>query len=186
MDVISGPRVMLRDFAMSDLPAVRDYWLHSDVRMYFPSALQESISPESTTAYLQGAIEASSAKPRMRYELAVTVKGQVIGAGRIECRDEPNRSGDIGYVIRRDSWGSGYGTEVTSLLLRLGFDYLGLHRVWATVHPQNTPSIRVLEKAGFSYEGHLRETFRMPDGWRDSLLYAVIEDDRANNDRTSP
>jgi RimJ/RimL family protein N-acetyltransferase len=51
---------------------------------------------------------------------------------------------------------------------------LDLHRVWATVHPENTASIRVREKAGMTYEGTLRGDRRMAEGWRDSLLYAVV------------
>ena len=47
----------------------------------------------------------------------------------------------------------------------------------ATVHPENAAGIRVLEKAGLRYEGRLRDHYRVPGGWRDSLLYAVLSTD---------
>jgi RimJ/RimL family protein N-acetyltransferase len=97
----------------------------------------------------------------------------------VAVRDEQNASGDIGYALREDVWGQGYGTEVARALIDLGFTQLGLHRVWATVHPENVASIRVLEKAGMTYEGRLRDDRRMPDGWRDSLLSAMLRNDWA-------
>ncbi len=35
----------------------------------------------------------------------------------------------------------------------------------------------MLEKAGLRYEGRLRDHYRVPGGWRDSLLYAVLATD---------
>ncbi len=94
-------------------------------------------------------------------------------------RDELNANGDIGYALREQIWGRGYGTLVARALIDVGFTRLGLHRVWATVHPENAASVRVLEKAGMTYEGCLRDDRRMPEGWCDSLLFAVIRDDWA-------
>ncbi len=101
-----------------------------------------------------------------------------MGTGSVALRDEHNASGEIGYALREDIWNRGYGTELAQALIETGFTTLGMHRVWATVHPQNTASVRVLEKAGMTYEGRLRDHLRMPGGWRDSLLYALLRSDR--------
>jgi [ribosomal protein S5]-alanine N-acetyltransferase len=69
--------------------------------------------------------------------------------------------------------GRGYGTKVAHGLIDVGFTRLGQHRVWATVHPENTAAIRVLQKAGMEYEGRMRDDRCMPDGWGDSLLYSL-------------
>jgi len=69
-------------------------------------------------------------------------------------------------------------------MLYFGFDTLGLHRIEATIDPGNERSIRVAEKLGMSLEGRMRERFRSPNGWRDSLLYATREDEWLDRPRS--
>jgi RimJ/RimL family protein N-acetyltransferase len=67
-----------------------------------------------------------------------------------------------GYVLRRDAWGRGLATEVTVAMTRLADD-LGMIRVHALCHPDNTASTRVLAKAGFLREGVLRRHTCFPN-----------------------
>jgi RimJ/RimL family protein N-acetyltransferase len=60
--------------------------------------------------------------------------------------------GEIGYFLHPDWWGQGFGTEISTALLRFGFQKLHLHRLLATCDPRNTASKRVLEKIGMVYE----------------------------------
>ncbi len=59
-----------------------------------------------------------------------------MGTGSVTLRDEHNASGEIGYALREDVWNRGYGTELAKTLIETGFTTLGMHRVWATVHPR--------------------------------------------------
>jgi [ribosomal protein S5]-alanine N-acetyltransferase len=163
--------VSLRDVAISDLGALEAYWT-PEVRRWLPEALS---SPDSVRQHLERAISAARIVPRTQFNLVAEVDGRFVGTGRIDVSDRANSSGDIGYALSEDAWGNGYGTQVALQLVDIGFTQLGLHRVWATVHPGNIASIRVLEKAGLRYEGRLRDNLRIPDGWRDSLIYAAIE-----------
>jgi RimJ/RimL family protein N-acetyltransferase len=47
--------------------------------------------------------------------------------------------------------------------------------VYATCDPRNAGSARVLTKIGMTYEGRMRETVLIRDGWRDSDLYAILD-----------
>jgi RimJ/RimL family protein N-acetyltransferase len=68
---------------------------------------------------------------------------------------------------------------------RLGFDLAAVHglgclrlrRIAATCHPDNRASARVLEKIGMRREGRLRSHLFVRGAWRDSLLYAAVNDD---------
>jgi ribosomal-protein-alanine N-acetyltransferase len=73
----------------------------------------------------------------------------------------------------------GYATETAQRLLRFGFATLGLHRIIGQCDPRNTASARVLERIGMRYEGHLRDTMLIRDGWRDSLIYSLLEQEWA-------
>lgn len=57
-----------------------------------------------------------------------------------------------GYVLARDAWGSGYAPEALQAMIDLARP-LGVRRLHASVHPDHTRSIRVLEKCGFTLEG---------------------------------
>ena len=82
------------------------------------------------------------------------------------------------YVLNRNFWNKGYVTEAVKRVIDFGFSELGLHRIYATLAPENVTSVRVLEKAGMRREGHLREHKYIKGEWRDSLLYAIFESER--------
>lgn len=77
----------------------------------------------------------------------------------------------IGYELHNIYWNKGYGTETVSLLLKVGFELLGFHRLEAHVNLDNIASQRVLLKAGFIYEG-IRKGFILEDDvWTDNQIY---------------
>jgi ribosomal-protein-alanine N-acetyltransferase len=88
------------------------------------------------------------------------------------------QSGSVGYWI--DSRLAGRGLMPTALAMVVDhcFQVAGLHRVEANVRPDNTASLRVLEKLGFRREG-LQERLLLIDGtWRDHLSLAVTAEEQ--------
>jgi [ribosomal protein S5]-alanine N-acetyltransferase len=169
--------VVLREYRPDDLEALEEYWTPAVRRWLSGTSGASGTGDRRNVAdALERILATAGDVPRLRLDLIAEVEGRFVGTGRVMVRDEHNANGDIGYALREDAWGRGYGTQVACALIDLGFTRLGLHRVWATVHPENAASIRVLEKAGMVYEGRLRDDRRMPEGWHDSLLYAVLHD----------
>ena len=68
----------------------------------------------------------------------------------------------------------GIMSEAVGLLCDHAFRACGLHRLEAACIPDNTRSIRILEKAGFAREGYLRSYLKINGAWRDHVLYARI------------
>ncbi|MGD1902362.1 MAG: GNAT family N-acetyltransferase [Geitlerinemataceae cyanobacterium] len=62
---------------------------------------------------------------------------------------------DVGYVLARDFWGRGLMPEALSAFVAIALERESLFRVQATCDVDNLPSIRTLEKCGFSKEGRL-------------------------------
>lgn len=93
---------------------------------------------------------------------------------------EPHhRYADVSYFLgERDAWGKGYATDAVRTATRFGFERLGLHRVQAGFYETNVGSHRVLEKAGFAYEGRLVKKLRQsPDGaWEDHVWFGALAD----------
>ncbi|MEL6272570.1 MAG: GNAT family N-acetyltransferase [Chloroflexota bacterium] len=60
---------------------------------------------------------------------------------------------EVGYALGRTFWGNGYATEAAHATLRYGFDVVGLDEIVAVAFPENTASLRVMEKVGMTSQG---------------------------------
>jgi ribosomal-protein-alanine N-acetyltransferase len=83
------------------------------------------------------------------------------------------RSAWIGYWVASSATGGGVATAALALGLDHCFGPVGLHRVEATVRPENAASRAVLAKVGFREEGLLRRYLEVDGAWRDHLLVAI-------------
>lgn len=83
------------------------------------------------------------------------------------------RSAWIGYWVSTEMTGGGVATGALALGLDHCFGPVHLHRVEATVRPENAASRQVLAKAGFREEGLLKRYLDVDGGWRDHLLVAM-------------
>jgi RimJ/RimL family protein N-acetyltransferase len=180
MDPLRGERTTLREFRTSDLD---DYFaIAGDDRVTDWMAF-DSYDRAKAEQNLAGIVRRSAQDDRPDYMLAVTRPDDdhVIGFARIA----PSGPwvAKLGYAIGADHWGRGYATDAARVLLRFAFDALGRHRVTAAIGPENEASIAVVKHLGFSYEGHLRDHVFTNGGWRDSLLYSLLEDEYSPGDR---
>ncbi|MFI0463298.1 GNAT family N-acetyltransferase [Saccharopolyspora sp. 5N102] len=83
------------------------------------------------------------------------------------------RSGWIGYWVASRLAGGGIATAAVALAVDHCFGAVGLHRLEATVRPENQPSVRVLEKSGFRREGLFHRYLDVAGAWRDHYVYAL-------------
>jgi ribosomal-protein-alanine N-acetyltransferase len=83
------------------------------------------------------------------------------------------RSAWIGYWVSSEVTGAGVATGALALGLDHCYGPVGLHRVEATVRPENAASRRVLTKVGFREEGLLKRYLNVDGAWRDHLLVAM-------------
>jgi RimJ/RimL family protein N-acetyltransferase len=171
---LQSTHLLLRDFVAEDWRDVYAYTSLPEACRFEPWG---PYSAEEARALVQGRIEAAGVKPRTAFGLAVVYPkaGTVIGEGGLAIHSQSFRSGEISYIIHPEFWGHGFATEVASTLLSFGFTTLKLHRIFATCDPRNVASERVLQKLGMHYEGRMRESMLLRDGWRDSVLYSLLE-----------
>jgi [ribosomal protein S5]-alanine N-acetyltransferase len=89
------------------------------------------------------------------------------------------RSAQVGYWI--DEAYAGRGITPTALAMAMDhcFFVIGLHRIEATIRPENHASRRVVEKLGFREEGLRRRSLHIDGAWRDHLCYALTAEDAA-------
>jgi ribosomal-protein-alanine N-acetyltransferase len=83
----------------------------------------------------------------------------------------------VGYWVGTHATAGGVATSAVALVVDHCFTAAGLHRLEATVRPENHASIRVLEKLGFREEGLFRRYLDVAGRWRDHLCYALTTED---------
>ena len=171
---LQSPHLLLRDFVAEDWREVYAYSSLPEACRFQPWGPNTA---EEARVHVQGRIKAADVKPRMAFHLAVVFPqtGTVIGESGLDIHSQSFRNGEISYIIHPEYWGHGFATEVASTLLSFGFTTLNLHRIFATCDPRNVASERVLQKLGMQYEGRMRENMLLRDGWRDSVLYSLLE-----------
>ncbi|MDH6245573.1 GNAT family protein [Mycobacterium sp. OTB74] len=91
------------------------------------------------------------------------------------------RSAWIGYWVASRFNGGGIATAALALGVDHGFGPVGLHRIEATVRPENGASRAVLAHVGFREEGLLRRYLEVDGAWRDHLLVAMTIEEMATS-----
>ena len=115
----------------------------------------------------------------MPQHFAIEVDGAYAGgAGLLALAGEHRGVAQFGYWLGRRYWGRGIATDAARTLSRYGLRTAGFRRLEATVFAPNRASAHVLEKAGFTLEARLRESYLERDGTVcDGLLYARLATD---------
>jgi RimJ/RimL family protein N-acetyltransferase len=170
----TSARLGLRELTVEDVDAV--------LAIYGSPEATQHLSFEPRTREQVGQIVARSiasatVKPRTEYVLAVIERqtDELIGFGRLALDPHQQRGATIGFALRPDAWGVGYGLEMVRLLLSVGFDDLGLHRVWGARSPLNEASAKTMRAAGMVEEGTIREHVLKAGRWRDSVVHAILD-----------
>lgn len=87
-----------------------------------------------------------------------------------------HRRAEVFYAMRNDvTKQKGYMTEALKEVLQYGFTELNLHRIEALVANDNTPSIKLLQRYGFTKEGTMREDYVVNGRNEDSDCYSLLK-----------
>lgn len=118
------------------------------------------------------------AKEGTSLPLAIVVDGRL--GGQITASPilyGPQRSAVLGYWIDQRLAGRGIVPRAAALMIDHLFAEMGLHRVEVTVRPENTASIRVVQKLGLRPEGLRRSAIHVDGAWRDHLVFALTAEE---------
>ncbi len=106
----------------------------------------------------------------------ICLKGEekIIGSIGFHNIDKQNHRGEIGYMIGPQYWGKGIVSEAVKGAIDFGFNKLKFHSIEAMVDPDNSASIRVLEKQNFIKEAHFKENYFFNGKFLDTAVYSLI------------
>ena len=103
----------------------------------------------------------------------IEVDGAAVGGIGVRMgQDVHRRTAELGYWLGQKFWGRGIMTEAVGPFTDFCFENFSLRRIFAEPFANNPASARVLEKAGFTFEGRLKNNVLKDGELLDSLLYA--------------
>lgn len=110
------------------------------------------------------------------FAFAITVNGKAIGSiGAFRQTNIHNKTAELGYYIAEEYWGKGIITEAVKQLCDYVFSHTDIIRIYAEPFAYNIGSCRVLEKAGFQYEGTLRSNALKNGNVLDMKMYSKLK-----------
>jgi RimJ/RimL family protein N-acetyltransferase len=183
--MIRTARLHLRDFSSSDYDDVHAYASDPMVTRYTSFGPNDR---EDTESFLAVASSEAVTDPRTSFSFAVihSDTARLIGSGGIVMSDPTGPQLTFGYVLHRDWWQQGFGTELAAALLRFGFEELEAHRMWAHVFVGNTVSARILENLGLRQEGCSRQAVFARQRWHDAFTYAILASEWRARQQSEP
>ena len=118
------------------------------------------------------------ARERRALPFAVTVDDEF--AGQITVTNITGGSArwaQIGYWIDQRFAGQGVMPTALALVTDYCIFELDLHRVEVAIRPENTASLRVVEKLGFTEVGYAKGYLHIDGAWRDHRLFALTREE---------
>jgi len=160
----------LREFTLADLNTTHGYAGDLECVEFM---LWGPNTQEETMRFLLDVIENQKVIPRRKYDFAlIDEQGRHIGGCGIYL-DETFKKAEVGWILRKEEWGKGYGSEAARELIKFGFEVLGLDEITATCDARNRGSAKVMEKCGMMLTK--RRINHRKDRYREDLLHDQLD-----------
>lgn len=110
---------------------------------------------------------------------AIRDKGtrELLGVIGLDSCVHLHRSCELGYWLRREATGRGHMTEAAQATVQFAFTTMGVHRVRCAAATDNVPSLRVILRLGFKFEGIARQAELVGTRWLDHALFSKLSTD---------
>lgn len=173
-DVVTR-RLLLRPLRGDDAPGMYAIYSDPDTMRYWSTRPVHSL--EGAARMVSEDLQLQLGGTAAFWSITLPKTGRVIGKFALFAINREHGRAELGYVLNRQFWGKGYGSESLAAMLETAFQRFGLHRLEADTDPENHASIALLRKFGFRQEGRFRERWRQGDEWRDSMMFSLLASD---------
>lgn len=118
--------------------------------------------------------ERRAAGVEMRWAIRLPERPALIGTASLNDLDRIENRAEFGLVVGRPWWRQGYASEAMFVVLAHAFDVLEVNRVESLIFAQNQASRTMVERAGFTQEGILRQHGFVHGEYWDDVIYSML------------
>lgn len=173
---IETKRLILRQFQYSDSDSMLKNWI-ADENIQSWYAEPTYTIQEAVRGLLDQYITSYYHDDYYRWAIIDKKTNECIGQIAYFLVDSHNQFAEIEYCIGSKFQCNGLATEATKAIIHYGFQKIHLHKVQICTKTTNTPSQRVIEKCGFTYEGTLRDYFYIDGSYVGRMYYSLLEEE---------
>lgn len=171
--VLETDRFYLREIREEDSGDVFKFFSDADVMEYYDIEPMKSLDQASTL--IKRFTERFSNTLGIRWGIARKEDDKLIGTCGFHNWNKRYNRIEIGYELSKEYWNQGVMSEVLPKLISFGFENLELNRIEALVMPGNKPSLKLLNKFGFSEEGLLHEYALFKGKYTDLVMLSLLK-----------
>lgn len=164
----------IRKWELSDAADLAMALSNQKIQNNLRDGLPYPYTEQDGTEYISAML---SADENETFAFAVTADNKVVGSIGIFRQGNIHRqTAELGYYIAEEYWGKGIMTEAVNQICGYVFANSDIIRIYAEPFSYNIASCRVLEKAGFQYEGTLRSNAVKNGKVLDMRMYSKIKE----------
>lgn len=171
---LKSKRIYLRQIEMEDVPLLTK-WVNDEIVTFFMFTGQKPQNSDQVAIMLKEELEARNNVIFLAMD--VKTKKPIGYTGLYDIHYTARRAEYRALIGEKNFWGKGYGTELAEMIIYYGFDRLNLNRIYAGYTAENKSAARANEKAGFIYEGTLKEDIYRNSRYYDSIKVAILRKD---------
>ena len=151
MKILETDRLILRHLLPNDLDSLFALYSDPQVRRYFPEG---TLTYEETKEELDWFLNGHPTHPQLGLWATIHKEThQFIGrCGLLPWTIDQRPEVEVAYMLAKEFWGQGLGTEAAHALLQYGFEQLQLSRLICLIDRENQASIKVATNIGMTFE----------------------------------
>ena len=169
------PRLLLDRFAPEDQGFVFTALSHPEVIRHYGV---EYHTLESTREQMEYFEKLYAQKTGIWWKIVDKERGAPLGGIGMNNYQKAHNRAEIGYWLLPEHWGKGIISEALEAMVPYLFGEWRLHRIEAVVEAGNSNSSRVLERAGFVYEGTLRDCELKKGTYISLMMFSLLATDK--------
>ncbi len=162
----------IRKWALSDAKALAASIGNPNVRKNLRDGLPDPYTEQDGVDFITSMLATDG---DTTFSFAITVDGKAVGCISVYRQDNIHRqTAEMGYHLAEEYWGQGVMTQAVKETCRYVFAHSDIIRIYAEPFERNVASCRVLEKAGFQWEGTLRSNAVKDGVILDMKMYSIL------------
>lgn len=173
--MLSGEHTCLRAVEREDLPQLLAWRNRPELRRYFRE--YRELGRDQQNAWYENVVLKDPAT-RM-FSIIERASGRLLGACGLCYINWVDRSADFSIYLGADDLyiDARLAPDAARMLIRYGFDELGLHRLWSEIYAFDSAKEGLFGTLGFQHEARFRQNHWTEGGWHDSLIFGLLSSD---------
>lgn len=151
MKILETKRLILRHLELDDLDDLYTLYRDQEVRRYFPEG---TLTYAETKEELEWFLNGHPEHPELGLWATIhKASNRFVGrCGLLPWIIDERYEVEVAYLLGKEYWGQGLGTEAAQAILDYGYETLGLGRLICLIDRDNQASINVAQKIGMTFE----------------------------------